>query len=140
MNLGNALNNLVCLGDAETKHVYQWITGVALFEGDLAADGWNADAVAVSGDAGDNAFQVTPHTWVLEGSESQRVHQRDGPRTHREDVTNDAPNAGGSPLIRLYKRRMVVRFDLEDRSEAVADIDGAGVFARTLQHARAGRR
>ena len=32
---------------------------------------------------------------------------------------------------------MIVRFDLEDRREAVADIDGAGVLARALQNARA---
>src|SRR5688572_2078910 len=31
-----------------------------------------------------------------------------------------------------------MRFDLEDGSKAVADIDGTGVLARTLQHTRAG--
>ena len=31
---------------------------------------------------------------------------------------------------------MVVRFDLEDRGQAVADVDGAGVLAGPLQHAR----
>src|SRR5690606_1858580 len=33
------------------------------------------------------------------------------------------------------ERRVVVRFDLEHRCEAVADVDGAGVLARPLQHA-----
>ena len=32
---------------------------------------------------------------------------------------------------------MVVRLDLEDRRQAVADVHGAGVLARALQHARA---
>src|SRR4051794_38111556 len=32
---------------------------------------------------------------------------------------------------------MVVRFDFEDSSKAVADVHGAGVLARTLQHALA---
>ena len=35
---------------------------------------------------------------------------------------------------------MVVRLDLEDRGEAVADVDGAGVLARPLDDARARRR
>src|SRR5688572_12108150 len=35
---------------------------------------------------------------------------------------------------------MVVRFDLEDGGKAVADVDGAGVLARALQHAPAGGR
>src|SRR4051812_38887196 len=35
---------------------------------------------------------------------------------------------------------MVVRLDLEHRGEPVADVDGAGVLARPLQHAFAGGR
>src|SRR5438477_10595089 len=35
---------------------------------------------------------------------------------------------------------MIVRFDLEHRRETVADADGAGVLARSLQHARTFRR
>ena len=63
-----------------------------------------------------------------------------GPRAHREDVADDAADARGRALVRLDERRMVVRFDLEDRREPVADVNGAGVLARSLQHARAGRR
>jgi hypothetical protein len=35
---------------------------------------------------------------------------------------------------------VIVRLDLEHRSEAVTDIDGPGVLTRTLQHALARRR
>ena len=76
----------------------------------------------------------------LERSEAQRVEQRDRPRAHREDVADDAADAGGRALIGLDERRMVVRFDLEDRAQPVADVDGAGVLARTLHDARPGRR
>ena len=69
-------------------------------------------------------------------AEPQRVQQRDRPRAHREDVADDAADAGRRALIRLDERRMVVRLDLEDRGEAVADVDRAGVLARTLQHLR----
>ena len=74
------------------------------------------------------------------GAEAQRVQQRDRPRAHREDVADDAADAGRRALVRLDERRMVVRFDLEDRGEAVADVDRAGVLARALQHARPCRR
>src|SRR5262245_36190077 len=35
---------------------------------------------------------------------------------------------------------MVVRFDLEDRAPAVANVNGAGILTRTLNHPRTSRR
>ena len=113
---------------------------VHLVEDDLAADGRNADAVAVAADAGDDAFENATRQRRVERSESQRVQQRDRPRAHREDVADDAADAGRGALVRLDERRVVVRFDLEDRAHAVADVDRAGVFAGPLHDARAGRR
>ena len=72
----------------------------------------------------------------VERAEAQRVQQRDRPRAHREDVAEDAADAGGGALKRLDERGMVVRFDLEDGREAVADVDDAGVLAGPLQHLR----
>ena len=43
-----ALDDLVGLREAEAEHVDQRVAGVALVEGDLAADGRDADAVAVA--------------------------------------------------------------------------------------------
>ena len=48
---GLALDERVGLGDAEAEHVDQRVAGVAALEHDLAADGRDADAVAVAGDA-----------------------------------------------------------------------------------------
>ena len=77
---------------------------------------------------------------VVERAEAQRVQQRDRPRAHREDVADDAADAGRRALIGLDERRVVVRLDLEDGGQAVADVDGAGVLARALHDARAGGR
>ena len=55
-----ALDQRVGVGDAEAEHVDQRIAGVAIVERDLAADGRDADAVAVAGDAGDDAFDDAP--------------------------------------------------------------------------------
>ena len=114
--------------DAEAEHVDERIAGVALVERDLAADGRNADAVAVAGDAGDDAFDGPPRArafGAVHVAEPQRVHQRDRPRAHGEDVADDAADAGRGALVRLDERRMVVRLDLEDGGEAVADVDRA---------------
>ena len=126
--------------DAETEHVDERIAGVALVEGDLAADGRDADAVAVAARCRrprlrDRAARQA----VVERAEAQRIQQRDRPRAHREDVADDPADAGGRALVRLDERRMVVRLDLEHRRQPVADVDGAGVLPRPLQHARPGR-
>ena len=76
----------------------------------------------------------------VERPEAQRVHERDGPRAHREDVPDDAADAGGRALVWLDERRMIVGLDLEDRGEAVADVHRARVLARALQHTRSGGR
>ncbi len=74
---------------------------------------------------------------IVERTEAERVEQRDRPRAHREDVADDAADAGGRALVRLDERRVVVRFDLEDRGQPVADVHRAGVLTGSLQHARA---
>ena len=123
--------------DAEAQHVDERIAGIHLVEDDLAADGGNADAVAVAADAGDDALEDAARQRRVERSETQGVQQRDRPRAHREDVADDAADAGRGALIRLDERRVIVRLDLEDRAQAVADVDGAGVFAGPLHDARA---
>ena len=134
---GRALDDVVVPGDAEAEDVDQRVAVVRLVEGDLAADRRDADAVAVAADAGDHAFEDAPVERHVRRPEPQRVEQRHGPRAHREDVADDAADAGGRALIRLDERRVVVRFDLEHGGQPVADVDGAGVLARSLQHAAA---
>ena len=70
---------------------------------------------------------------------AQRIHHRDRPRAHGENVAQNSADAGGRALKRLDERRMIVRFDLESAGPAVADVDDAGVLARALQHALAAR-
>ena len=65
-------------------------------------------------------------------TEAQRIHHRDGPRAHGEDVAQDAADAGGRALVGLDERRMVMRLHLERGHPAVADVDHAGVLARPL--------
>ena len=127
---GDALDDVGLLRDAEAEDVDQRVAGVGRLEDDLAADGRDADAVAVAGDAGDDAFEQAAGAGRVEIAEAQRVEQRDRPRAHREDVADDAADAGGRALIRLDERRVVVRLDLEDGGEPVADVDRAGVLAR----------
>ena len=132
----DALDDVRRLRDAEAEHVDQRIARVRRLEHDFAADRRDADAVAVAGDAGDHAFEEAARAGRVEGAEAQRVQQRDRPRAHREDVADDAADAGRRALVRLDERRVVVRLDLEDRRQALADVDRAGILARPLQHLR----
>jgi hypothetical protein len=119
---------------ALTRHV----AVVARIELDLAADGRHAEGIAVTADTGDDAGDQVPGLGMIRRAEAQRVHRRDGPRAHGEDIAQDAADAGRRALVGLDEGGVVVAFHLEDDAIAIADIDHAGVLAGTLDHA-AGR-
>ena len=131
---GARQRDLVVPRDADAHRVHQRVAGVRRVERDLAADVGNADAVAVAGDAADHAAEQVAVAGRggriglgvgLERAEAQRVEQRDRPRAHGEDVADDAADPGRRPLVRLHRGRVVVRLDLEDDRQAVADVDRA---------------
>ena len=72
-------------------------------------------------------------------AESEGVENGDGAGAHREDVAEDAADAGRRALGRLDRARMIVGFDLERNRQAVADRDHPGVLARTGDDAVGGR-
>ena len=119
--------------DSEREGVDQGIQGVAVLEEDLAAHRRDPHAVPVVGDPGDGAGEEGAVLRHRQRPEAQRVHERHGAGAHREDVPQDAADPGGGALERFDEGRMVVRFDLEDGCEALADGDRAGVFAWPLE-------
>ena len=87
----------------------------------LAADGRNAETIAVVGDAADNAAEDAP---VVRGdepivlqTEAKGVHYGDGARAHGEDVAENAADTGGRALEGLDVARVIVRFDLEGATQ-----------------------
>ena len=101
---------------------------------DLAADGGDADAVAVAADAAHHAVDDALRRRVGRGAEAQRVQVGDRPRAHGEHVAQDAADAGGRALVGLDEARVVVALHLEDGGQAVADVHHAGVLARPMDH------
>ncbi len=74
---------------------------------------------------------------MVRRAETQRVHRRDRARAHGEDVAQDAADTGRRALIGLDIGGVVVALHLEDDAVAIIDIDHAGIFARSLDDARA---
>ena len=107
------------------------LLGVGLVEHGLAADGrarrpsCRSRRSPLTTPFGDPAA-----AGVVERAEAQRVHQRDRPGAHGEDVAEDAADAGGRALVGLDGRRVVVALDADGGGDAVADVDHAGVLAR----------
>src|SRR5690606_21800339 len=77
---------------------------------------------------------------VVELAEAQRVEHRDRTRSHREDVAQDAADAGGGALDGLDRAGAVAALHLGRQAVAVPDVDHAGVLAWTLQDVRPRRR
>ena len=121
---------------AEAEHVDERVVGVGVVEHDLAADGRHADGVAVARHPRHDALGDPPAAGVVERAEAQRVHRGDGPGAHREDVAEDAADAGGRALVRLDGRRVVVALDADGGGDAVADVDHAGALAGADEHLR----
>ena len=113
------------LHQADGHDVDERVALVARVEDELAADRRHADAVAVAADAADDAIDQVARPRVGRVAEPERVEDRDRPGAHREDVAQDAADAGRGALVRLDGARVVVRFDLERDREAVADRDDA---------------
>src|ERR1019366_426179 len=117
------------------------VTGL---ENALAAHRGDPETIAIVGNARDhareNAAVARPGGGVVQPAESQRIHHRDGPRAHGENVAQNPANARRRALKRLDKAGMVVGFDLERNHVAAADIDDPRVLAGPLYHQFAARR
>ena len=136
MPVGGRVENLVGLRDADGHRVDEDVAVVGGVEIDLAADGRDADAIAVAADARDHAGDEVPRLGVIGPAEAQRIQVGDRPRAHGEDVAQDAADARRRALIGLDVGRVVVALHLEDRRVAVADVDHAGILARSADHPR----
>jgi hypothetical protein len=77
---------------------------------------------------------------VVRLSEAEAVEQRDRPRTHRDDVAEDAADPGRGALERLDGGRVVVALDLEGDCLALAEVDDSRVLTGPLEDARRIRR
>jgi hypothetical protein len=112
---------------ADAHRVDEAVPTVRLVEDRLAADRRHADRVPVMPDSGDRTAEM-----VVGLGKAQPVEERDRPRAHRHDVSENPADAGRGPLERLDRRGMVVRLDLECDGLALAQVDHAGVLSRTL--------
>ena len=135
---GRRADQVVLLDQPQAHRVDEAVCLVGVLEVDLAADGGDADRVAVVADAGDRLLeQVARARRPRDLAEAQRVEDRDRPRADREDVAQDAADAGGGALERLDRARVVVRLDLERAREPAAERDRAGVLPRAHHDAAA---
>src|SRR5437016_359594 len=101
-----SVEDLIFAEDPEREHVHQRIAVVAIFKDALAAHGRNAEAVAVMRDARHHAFHNPTIARHVQRAETQGIHDGDRPRTHGEDVAQNAAYARCGALERLDEARM----------------------------------
>ena len=98
----------------DAQGIHEWIGGVGIFEDHFATDGRDAEAVAISGDAGDDAAEEIAvagnriggqcrvlSTECRDGAEAEGIEDGDRAGAHGEDVTDDAADAGSCALVGL---------------------------------------
>ena len=124
---------------AHAHGVHERVAAVGGSEHRLAAHVRHADAVAVAGDAGDDALEQVAVARGVERAEPQRIQKRYRARAHREDVADDAADARRGALVGLDGGGVIVRFDLEYDGQPAADVDDARVLLSGLHaHGLAG--
>ncbi len=114
--------------DACGHGVDQNIVVVARHEIHLATHRRHPEAVAVVADALHHARDEAAHTRVVRRTKAEGVEGGDGPCAHGENVAVDAAYASGCALVRLDSGGVVVAFDFENTTQAVADVHEARVF------------
>src|SRR4029077_17385815 len=107
---------------ADAHHVDEGVLGVALVERHFSPDGGHTHRVAVAGDAVDHALEEPAGAGRGEGAGAQWVKSRDRTGAHREDVAQDATDAGGRPLMRLDRTRVIVALDADGDGDAVTGV------------------
>ena len=127
------------LEDADPHRVDEARLLVAGIEAHFATDVGHTNAVAVMTDTANGSVEESPCALGCWIAEAERVENRDRTGAHREDIAEDAADTGCGALKWLDSRRVVVALDLEGHTQAIADVNDAGVFARTLQNGGPGR-
>ncbi len=126
--------------EAHAHRVDQDVVVVASVEIGLPAHRRHADAIAVIADARDHTRHEMPRLRVIRRAKAQRIQVGNRPSAHGEDVAHDAADPGRCALVRLDIGGMVVALHLENGSEPPAEINDAGILARSLDDALASGR
>ncbi|OIQ72383.1 hypothetical protein GALL_459930 [mine drainage metagenome] len=137
---GGRIEDLVGVGEADRHRIDEDVAVITGVETHLPADSGNAERIAVTADAGDDARDEMARPGMFRRAKGERIETGDRARTHCENSAQDAADARGRPLIGFDVARMVVALHLEHHGLAVADVDDARVLARPLDHPRRLRR
>src|SRR5208283_6054225 len=114
--------NTIFAGNADGHGIDQRVAVIGWVKVDLAADGGDADAVAVAADAAHHAIDNAPGPRIVRAAKPQRIQVGNRPGAHGEDISENAAHAGGRTLVRFDEAGVVVAFHLEDGGQPVADI------------------
>ena len=103
---------------------------------DLTAHGRNSEGISIIADSFDNTAHEPAGFGVVWIPKAQAVQLGNGSGSHGENIPVDTTHAGGSALVGLDRRRVIVRFDFESAGQAIADIHQPRIFFPRLgQHA-----
>lgn len=129
---GSRPENPVTVGKADGHGIDQNIAVVGRIKIHFAANGGDADAIAVSTNARHHTAQQVTRFFVIRCAKPQRIQQGHRARAHGEYIAQNTADTGCRPLIGFNERGMIVAFDLENCRKAIADIHRASIFARPL--------
>src|ERR1700722_18601989 len=90
---GTRPNHLVLTQYPHAHRIDERVAGIGIVEHDLAGHRWNPDAIPVVPNPADDPREEVAHPRAVERSKTERVQQRDRPRSHGEDVAENPADA-----------------------------------------------
>src|SRR5208283_4924850 len=116
------IENLICLGDANSHGIDQNISVVAFVEIRRSADGRHSETIAIGADPGNDACDKMARAGMLRRTETQQVQASDRPRAHGENIAQDSANACRGALKGLDEGGVVMALHFEDAYKPIANV------------------
>src|SRR5207248_7333754 len=112
---GSSAQQLIVTQNAEAENINQRVAFETFIEINFAADRWDADAISVMRDAGNDTGEepaIGGDIWTAIGNrpEPERVQAKLRPSAHGENVADNSTDAGSCPLERFDRAGVIVTF------------------------------
>jgi len=130
--LGPSKKELIFFSQTNAANIDQGILRVAGMKINFAANRRHTKSIAIAGNTTHHTFSHRPVLWLIERTEAQRIEDSYRPGSHGENIPQNSTHTGGCTLIGLDIRRMIMRLNLKNDGQPIADVHHASIFARPL--------
>src|SRR5690606_39464951 len=111
------------MDNTHADHIHEWIAVVTAVEREISPHNRNPDTIPVSPYPFHHVFKEVPVLFPVERSEIERIHQRDRPSAHRENITNDASHPSRRTIMGINVTLVIMTLHRDGKRCPFAETD-----------------